>query len=67
MPSPWPKTPPTETDRARYADSAPVAYWLDAVAPRQPLAPPADREEADLCILGGGFTGPWAALSRQGR
>jgi glycine/D-amino acid oxidase-like deaminating enzyme len=62
MPSPWPSTPPTDADRARYADAAPVPHWLDALPPRQPLPAPSEPAEADLCIVGGGFTGLWAAL-----
>jgi glycine/D-amino acid oxidase-like deaminating enzyme len=62
MPSPWPEAPPSDTDRARYADAEPVPFWLDALPPRDPLPPLAGPTEADLCIVGGGFTGLWAAL-----
>jgi glycine/D-amino acid oxidase-like deaminating enzyme len=62
MPRPWPDGPPSAADRARYADAAPVPYWIDA-APRREASPPlAGRAETDLCIVGGGFTGLWAAL-----
>ena len=59
---PWPTTPPTAAERASFAGAAPRAFWLDdleAVEPRPALT--ADIE-ADLCIVGGGFTGLWAAL-----
>jgi glycine/D-amino acid oxidase-like deaminating enzyme len=59
---PWPNTPPTTADRARYADAAPVPYWTDAAPSRDPLAPPSGSTEAALCVVGGGFTGLWAAL-----
>jgi glycine/D-amino acid oxidase-like deaminating enzyme len=55
----WPETPPTAAHRAAYADAEPRPFWAlpDDVSP-------ALREsiEADLCIVGGGFTGLWAAL-----
>jgi glycine/D-amino acid oxidase-like deaminating enzyme len=55
----WPETPPTAAQRAAYADAEPRPFWAlpDDVSP-------ALREsiEADLCIVGGGFTGLWAAL-----
>ncbi|MEM8706077.1 MAG: FAD-binding oxidoreductase [Actinomycetota bacterium] len=44
------------------AEAKPAVFWSDhADAPeaRPPLAGPADT---DLCIVGGGFTGLWAAL-----
>ncbi|QEC49011.1 FAD-dependent oxidoreductase [Baekduia soli] len=62
MPRPWPKTPPSRRDRAAYADAAPVPFWLDTAAPRAPDAPLEAPAETDLCIVGGGFTGLWAAL-----
>jgi glycine/D-amino acid oxidase-like deaminating enzyme len=47
---------------AALADAAPVSYWLD-----DPLAPPSGptlvgRTVADLTVVGGGYTGLWAAL-----
>jgi glycine/D-amino acid oxidase-like deaminating enzyme len=36
--------------------------WTDALPPREPLPPPAGESEADLCVVGGGFTGLWTAL-----
>src|SRR3954466_7898654 len=62
MSLPWPTTPPTAADRASYADAEPRAYWLDALPPREPQPPLHGEEEADLCIVGAGFTGLWAAL-----
>jgi glycine/D-amino acid oxidase-like deaminating enzyme len=62
MPRPWPTTPPTPAHRAAYADAAPRSYWLDDLRERAPDAPLAGVAEADLCIVGGGFTGLWAAL-----
>jgi glycine/D-amino acid oxidase-like deaminating enzyme len=43
-------------------DTEPACYWLDQ--PERPKATPELRgdEEADLAIVGGGFTGLWAAL-----
>jgi glycine/D-amino acid oxidase-like deaminating enzyme len=42
-------------------DASPTPFWLDR--PRPADAPPLDgAAEADLAIVGGGFTGLWAAL-----
>jgi glycine/D-amino acid oxidase-like deaminating enzyme len=60
--SPWPSGPPTAQERAAFAEAEPRAFWLDdlgAVAPRPALV---GCVETDLCIVGGGFTGLWAAL-----
>jgi glycine/D-amino acid oxidase-like deaminating enzyme len=59
---PWPETPPTGAQRGAYADAAARPYWLDALPPREPEQPLDGPVEADLCIVGGGFTGLWAAL-----
>jgi len=47
------------------ADTTPDCYWLDR--PERPVPLPAlgGREEADLVIAGGGFTGLWAALQAK--
>jgi glycine/D-amino acid oxidase-like deaminating enzyme len=37
-------------------------FWLDALPHRETHAPLDERTEADLCIVGGGYTGLWAAL-----
>ena len=62
MSVPWPSSPATPVQRAAYADAEPRAFWLDALPPREPEAPLAGTVDADLCIIGGGFTGLWAAL-----
>ncbi|WP_370552382.1 MULTISPECIES: NAD(P)/FAD-dependent oxidoreductase [unclassified Conexibacter] len=62
MAYPWPKTPPSAADRARYASASTTPYWLDALPPREPQPPLRGAAETDLCIVGGGFTGLWAAL-----
>jgi glycine/D-amino acid oxidase-like deaminating enzyme len=58
----WPDAPPTAEQRAAYGDAKPVPYWLDALPKREPYPPLASSTNADLCIVGGGFTGLWAAL-----
>jgi glycine/D-amino acid oxidase-like deaminating enzyme len=62
MPAPWPLTPPTAADRAAYADAEPRPFWLAELPARDPSPPLRGAVEADLCIVGGGFTGLWAAL-----
>ena len=57
---PWPATPPTAAHRAAFADASPHPFWLATVPDAQPAL--AGVTEADLCIVGGGFTGLWAAL-----
>src|SRR3954469_18779885 len=57
---PWPRTSPTAAHRAAYRDAEPRSFWL-----REPIEPApvlTERTTADLCIVGGGFTGLWAAL-----
>jgi glycine/D-amino acid oxidase-like deaminating enzyme len=62
MPAPWPSTPPSAADRAAYADAEVRPYWLAALPAREPSPPLRGAAEADLCIVGGGFNGLWAAL-----
>ena len=62
MPRPWPTTPPTAAHRAAYADAKVVSYWLDRLPAREAGPPLQGTVDADLCIVGGGFTGLWAAL-----
>jgi glycine/D-amino acid oxidase-like deaminating enzyme len=59
---PWPATSATGAHRAAYADATVRPYWLDALPPREPRPQLAGPAEADLCIVGAGFTGLWAAL-----
>jgi glycine/D-amino acid oxidase-like deaminating enzyme len=62
MPAPWPLTAPTAADRAAYADAEVRPFWLAELPAREPSPPLRGAAEADLCIVGGGFTGLWAAL-----
>jgi glycine/D-amino acid oxidase-like deaminating enzyme len=62
MPRPWPTSPPTAEQRAAYADAQPRSFWLDDLPERAGDAPLRVSATADLCIVGGGFTGLWAAL-----
>lgn len=61
-PSVWPESPPTHAHRAAYADAVGRSFWLDRLPRRVPDAPLAGAADADLCIVGGGFTGLWAAI-----
>ena len=50
-------------ERASYADARAAPYLAGPAArPRAAGSPCAARHEAELCIVGGGFTGLWAAL-----
>jgi glycine/D-amino acid oxidase-like deaminating enzyme len=65
MPSPWPQTDPTPAHRAAYADAEPRPFWLASLPERAPHAPLTGPTNADLCIIGGGYTGLWAALAAK--
>jgi glycine/D-amino acid oxidase-like deaminating enzyme len=58
---PWPMREPSGAERAAFADAEPRPYWL-ADAPAEPLPAVAGTVDAELCIVGAGFTGLWAAL-----
>ncbi|MGI8713810.1 MAG: NAD(P)/FAD-dependent oxidoreductase [Solirubrobacteraceae bacterium] len=67
MPYPWPLTPPTTAHRAAYADAELRSYWLDTLTARDPHPPLETSQSAELCIVGGGYTGLWAALYAKQR
>jgi glycine/D-amino acid oxidase-like deaminating enzyme len=58
----WPVSSPSAEDRAAYADAIPRSFWLDSLDKRDPEPRLEGVVEADLCIVGGGYTGLWAAL-----
>jgi glycine/D-amino acid oxidase-like deaminating enzyme len=60
--SPWPSTPPSDAERAAFADAEPRAFWMDAARPQDARPALVGSTDTDLCIVGGGFTGLWAAL-----
>src|SRR5262245_45509401 len=62
MAYPWPDTAPTEAQRASFADATARPFWLDDLPARDPSPQLDGPAEADLCIVGAGFTGLWAAL-----
>ncbi len=43
-------------------DAEPVSFWLDDPTAPDPAPPLVGRHRADLAVVGGGFTGLWAAL-----
>jgi glycine/D-amino acid oxidase-like deaminating enzyme len=46
-------------------DAQPRCFWLDQSDRPESLPPLASREQADLLIVGGGFTGLWAAVQAK--
>jgi glycine/D-amino acid oxidase-like deaminating enzyme len=48
-----------------YADAARVPFWLDQPGAPEPRAALQGDGAADLAIVGGGFTGLWAALQAK--
>ena len=49
------------------ADARVAPYWLDRDERPPALPPLTTREQADLVVVGGGFTGLWAALTAAER
>jgi glycine/D-amino acid oxidase-like deaminating enzyme len=49
------------------ADASPTVFWLDDPARPAPLASLRGPESADLLVVGGGYTGLWAALRAKER
>lgn len=52
---------------AALADASTVPYWLDTDERPAPLPPLETDIEADLLVVGGGFTGLWTALQAKER
>jgi glycine/D-amino acid oxidase-like deaminating enzyme len=62
LPSPWLTNRPGSADRLAFADAEPCPYWPQTLPEREPLPPLERAVDTDLLIVGGGFTGLWAAL-----
>ena len=45
-----------------WADAAPTSFWVDSPRAPDACAPLEGDTAADLAIVGGGFTGLWAAI-----
>lgn len=65
MAHPWPTQPPADHHRAAYADATRRSFWLDRQDAGTPCPPLNGDGDADLCIVGAGFTGLWAALAAK--
>ena len=46
-------------------DAAPVPFWTDRDDAPEPCAPLTGRATCDLLVVGGGFTGLWAAIEAK--
>lgn len=53
---------PRPSSVAAVAEAAPLSYWLDDPRRPDPTAPLAGHHDADLLVVGGGFSGLWTAL-----
>ncbi len=62
MSFPWPESAPTAEQRAAFRDAEPAPFWLATLPQREPHPALEGPTATDLCIVGGGFTGLWAAL-----
>jgi len=51
---------------AAFADALPLSFWLDDPAAPEPALPLVGATRADLVVVGGGYTGLWAALQAKG-
>ncbi len=51
--------------RAALADAAPAVFWLDRPDAPDPAPPLTGAHEADLVVVGAGYTGLWAALQAR--
>jgi len=47
---------------AAFADARPLSFWLDDPGAPEPALPLVGPTKADLVVVGGGYTGLWAAL-----
>ena len=47
---------------AAFADATPLSFWLDDPGAPEPALPLVGPVRADLVVVGGGYTGLWAAL-----
>ena len=63
MSYPWPTAAPTPDERASYAEARVRPFWLEDLPQRDPQPRLEADIDADLCIVGGGYTGLWAALA----
>ena len=48
-------------------DALPAPFWLDSPAAPEPHAPLEGDHECELAVVGGGYTGLWAALLAKER
>jgi len=59
--------PSVNAAAAALADAQPSCFWLDRPERPQPADPLIAEERTDLAIVGGGFTGLWAAVLAKER
>ena len=63
----WPASPPTAAERDAFAGATARPFWLDRRVDIRTFPALSESPEADLCIVGGGFSGLWAALHAKRR
>jgi glycine/D-amino acid oxidase-like deaminating enzyme len=60
---PWSNPAPADVDvPASWQGAEPVPYWTETVSMPDPAPALQGRHSSDLLIIGGGFTGLWAAV-----
>lgn len=67
MTTPWPKSAPSADELAAFADAEPRPFWTASIPTPEPAPSLIGRQTADLCIVGAGFTGLWAAKHAKQR
>lgn len=61
MTYPWPQTSPQQWQLDSLSQAEPAFFWLDGISENE-IDTLGSSTDADLCVVGGGYTGLWAAI-----